>query len=538
MAKYKNNLTTKLVNTIADGADKAKSAVSNIANNDVVKGIVKNISPYSKDSGLRGVSTETQGNVDKYSAEYKPSESVAAALDKKNQASNAVTNYGSYNSSYQSQLDDIYNKIMSREDFTYDMNSDVLYNQYKDQYQALGQTAMADTMAQASALTGGYGNSYASTVGNQAYQTYLSQLNDKIPELYQLAQANYNQKTQDLYNQYSLTQSADESAYGRWLDGYNRLVGDRDYYTSDYWNQYNSDYGQFADNRSYWQNQAAAENADYWQNKNFNYGVLSDAVNFGYGAYRDTVSDAWNAANFGYGMYRDAVSDSQWNKTFDYTKERDAVSDSQWQQTFDYGKERDEVADSQWQQSFDYNKYRDDVSDSQWEKTFDYNAGRDAVADSQWQQTFDYNKLRDNVADSQWEKTFNYNAGRDKVADSQWEKEYSLKKADAVSSSSGSSSGGGNTKTPAKQNTTQSSQSTTNTKVKNTHQENLNNIKNQYSGKSMLDLSMELTSSVNSTQAANKIDLWEKAGVIDEAQADTLYELYLSSSKSSNPLFK
>ena len=83
---------------------------------------------------------------------------------------------------------------MNRKDFSYDMNSDVLYNQYKDQYQALGQTAMADTMAQASALTGGYGNSYASTVGNQAYQSYLSQLNDKVPELYQLALDNYNRQ--------------------------------------------------------------------------------------------------------------------------------------------------------------------------------------------------------------------------------------------------------------------------------------------------------------------------------------------------------
>lgn len=493
MAKYKNNLTTKLVDTVADGAAKAKNAVNTIANNNVVRGIVNNISPFRTDSGLRGVSTETQGNVDKYSAEYKPSEQVTAALDKKNQASNAVTNYGPYQSGYQAQLDDIYNKIMNREDFTYDMNSDVLYNQYKDQYQALGQTAMADTMAQASALTGGYGNSYASTVGNQAYQAYLSQLNDKVPELYQLAQNNYNMQTQNLYDQYALTQSADQTAYGRYLDEYNRLVGDRDYYTGDYYNQYNMDYGQHMDNRNYWQNQAIAENADYWQNKNFNYGVLSDAVNFGYGMYRDTVSDAWNAANFGYGMYRDSVADAQWNKTFDYNKQRDEIADAQWRETFDYGKQRDEVADSQWRE------------------TFDYNAGRDAVADAQWRETFDYNKYRDNVADSQWQKTFDYNAGRDKVADSQWNQEYQLKKANTVSVPSGGSGG-----SSGKKATGGTGSTTNNNPVVKTPP------KSNYTGVTK-DMINQLTWASSDNEVADMLDRWVNEGKITETEADQCY---------------
>lgn len=499
MAKYKNNLTTKLVDTVSDGAQKAKSVVNAIADNDVVKGIVNNISPFKTDSGLRGVSTETQNNVDKFSAEYKPSEQVTAALDKKNQASDAVANYGQYQSGYQAQLDDIYNKIMNREDFTYDMNSDVLYNQYKDQYQALGQTAMADTMAQASTLTGGYGNSYASTVGNQAYQQYLSQLNDKVPELYQLAQNNYNQKTQDLYNMYSLTQSADDTAYGRWLDGYNRLLSDRDYYTGDYYNQYNMDYGQFADNRNYWQNQATAENADYWQNKNFNYNVLSDAVNFGYGMYRDTVSDAWNAANFGYGMYRDTIADAQWNKTFDYNKQRDDIADAQWRENFDYGKQRDEVADAQWRETFDYGKYRDDVSDKQWQQTFDYNAGRDAVADSQWQKLFDYN------------------AGRDKVSDSQWEKEYQLKKAEAnrsYSSYSGGSKPSGSVS---------SSPTTTGSNLPTVDPNYKYNITRDKASKATTDFELE-----------GILDQAVKNGYISESEADALYDNNVMRINSNN----
>lgn len=42
---------------------------------------------------------------------------------------------------------------------------------------------MQDTMGQAAALTGGYGNSYAQGVGQQAYQGYLQQLNDNVPQL-------------------------------------------------------------------------------------------------------------------------------------------------------------------------------------------------------------------------------------------------------------------------------------------------------------------------------------------------------------------
>lgn len=44
-----------------------------------------------------------------------------------------------------------------------------------------------DTMGQAAALTGGYGNSYAQSAGNQTYQQYLTALNDQVPSLYQQA---------------------------------------------------------------------------------------------------------------------------------------------------------------------------------------------------------------------------------------------------------------------------------------------------------------------------------------------------------------
>lgn len=132
---------------------------------------------------------------------------------------------GDYSSNWQPQLQETLDKILNREKFSYDLNGDALYQQYKDQYTTQGQQAMMDTMGQAQAMTGGYGNSYAQTVGQQTYQGYLQQLNDKVPELYKLALDQYNQEGQDLYNQYGLYADIDNQEYGRYRDSVS------DYYT-------------------------------------------------------------------------------------------------------------------------------------------------------------------------------------------------------------------------------------------------------------------------------------------------------------------
>lgn len=125
---------------------------------------------------------------------------------------------GGYQSQWQTQLDDTMKRIMNREKFTYDLNGDALYRQYKDQYITGGKLAMMDTMGQASALTGGYGNSYAQGVGQQAYQGYLQGLNDKIPELYQLALDSYNREGDALMQQYGLLQDREAQDYGMFQD--------------------------------------------------------------------------------------------------------------------------------------------------------------------------------------------------------------------------------------------------------------------------------------------------------------------------------
>ena len=147
---------------------------------------------------------------------------------------------GAYQNKWQPQIDSTMNDILNRKAFQYDVNGDALYQQYKDRYVNLGQQAMMDTVGQMSKLTGGYGNSNAQMVGQQAYQGYLQGLTDKIPELAQLAYQRYAQQGQDLYQRYGLLNSQEQQDYNRWAT-------ERDYLNNLFNAERVFDYGAFRD---------------------------------------------------------------------------------------------------------------------------------------------------------------------------------------------------------------------------------------------------------------------------------------------------
>lgn len=258
--------------------------------------------------------------------EYVESDAVKQAYNALQSQANSQP--GAYASKYQTGIDDTINKIMNREKFSYDLNGDALYQQYKDQYTTQGKMAMMDTMGQAAAMTGGYGSSFGQSVGQQAYQGYLQQLNDVVPELYQMAYDRYSQEGQDLYNQYSLLSSQDQTEYGRHRDSVSDYYTERDYLAHRYDSERNYDYSKYTDDR------------------NFDYTSYVDDRNYNYQVGRDEVADAqWQQ------QYDEAIR--QYNQNFGYQQERDKVADSQWNQTFEYQQGRDQVSDSQWQATFD-----------------------------------------------------------------------------------------------------------------------------------------------------------------------------------------
>lgn len=185
-----------------------------------------------------------------------------------------------YRSGYEPQLQELMNRILNREEFHYNLNGDALYRQYRDQAMRDGHLAMADTMGQAAALTGGYGNSYAQSVGQQAYARQLDRLNDRIPELYALALDQYKAQSQGLQQKYDLLSGAEKQDYSRYLDSL-----------------------------AAWQKDADA----LWKS-------YTDSRDFDYDQYRD-------GRDFDYAAARDAIADRQWQQKYDEDKRR---YDQEW----------------------------------------------------------------------------------------------------------------------------------------------------------------------------------------------------------------
>lgn len=104
--------------------------------------------------------------------------------------------------------------------FSYDLESDPVWQAYRKQYTREGQRATQDALGAAAASSGGIPSSYATAAATQAGDYYAAQMSDKVPELYQQA-----------YNRYlnELSQwNADRSfGYGQYIDELNTQTANR-----------------------------------------------------------------------------------------------------------------------------------------------------------------------------------------------------------------------------------------------------------------------------------------------------------------------
>lgn len=137
----------------------------------------------------------------------------------------------SYIDPYQQQIAQLQNTILNRGPFSYDAESDPLYQQYAKQYDDAGRRAMQNTLAQVSARTGGLASSYAGSAAQQAYNNYMARLADKVPELQQLAHQMYqDEQTRDM-NNLNMLRALSGDDYGRYQDTLAQFNTDRDYDT-------------------------------------------------------------------------------------------------------------------------------------------------------------------------------------------------------------------------------------------------------------------------------------------------------------------
>ena len=188
--------------------------------------------------------------------------------------------------SYQGTIDGIIDNILNRKSFdTNSVYDSDLYKNYREQYIQQGQKAMRDTMGAATAATGGYGSTYAQAAGQQAYDNYLSQLNDKSFDIYDRVYQQYLNEGQELYNRLNAVNNQDNIDYSRYRDSVNDYYNDLNYYAGRYDSSYNQDFG----------------------------------------AYQTDLSAQQWAEQYAYQKTQDALAQQNWQTQFDYQKQQDAL---------------------------------------------------------------------------------------------------------------------------------------------------------------------------------------------------------------------
>ena len=213
--------------------------------------------------------------------------------------------------SYSDQVQAMMDKIMNRDPFEYDVDSDMLFQQYLASSMASGKTAMQDTMGQAAALTGGYGSTYATTAANQAYNQYIQDAYNNLPEYYQMAMEAYQMEGDEMYKQLGMLNDADNKEYGRLYDAFNaNYMVAEDMYDHAY-NEWNdtvnhaissanlqlNEYGQIFD-QTYKTYGALQDNANtMYQNE---YNQWADEVNNAFKSAQMANSDYWSQQDMNY----------------------------------------------------------------------------------------------------------------------------------------------------------------------------------------------------------------------------------------------
>lgn len=267
---------------------------------------------------------------------------------------------GDYQSNYADQIQGLLKDYENTKDFQYDFNADPLYQQYKDQYIQQGKMAMQDTMGNAAALTGGYGSSYASTAGNQAYQSSLNDLNNVIPSLYDRAYSKYRDDKSDKLQHMQVLQNLDDSDYKKYQDTLSDYYNTLNYLQSQSQYLSESDYNRYLNQLAQWQYEL-----EYYTGR-------ADAA--------QQQSNWQSEQNRQY--MQDYVNQRNWQNQFDYQKEQDALAQNNWQQQFDYGKQQDSRDYNLKKQQFEHDKYMDSLKAQSYSTSSSSSSGRSGSSGS------------------------------------------------------------------------------------------------------------------------------------------------------------
>lgn len=247
--------------------------------------------------------------------------------------------------SYSDQINNLMSQISGRDKFSYDVDNDPLFQQALASAMNSGKSAMQDTIGQASALTGGYGSSYATSAGNQAYNAYIEDAYNNLPQYYQMALDAYNAEGDEMYRQLDMYNTADATEYSRTLNAYDATGTYRDRLYNEAYQQFRdtksdafasanlqiSEHGQLA-NDAYNLYNAYANEADKMYEREFQ--KWDAEVNNAMQYAQMLNSDYWSQTNFDEGVRQYDQSFAEEQRQFD---EKLAFEDEWNQKNFDEG---------------------------------------------------------------------------------------------------------------------------------------------------------------------------------------------------------
>ena len=279
-------------------------------------------STYSQSSAVTNAQNEANKYLDKvkeissvtdiidqstWDAINTPFASSSAYQEAMNYTNGLLQQLSSGRTSYTDQIKDLMGQIQNRDDFEYDVDADPLFQQALASAMSSGKTAMQDTIGQASALTGGYGSTYATTAGNQAYNAYIQDAYNNLPEYYQMALEAYQMEGEEMYRQLGMLQEADATEYQRMYDSWSANFANTQ-------NMYSQEYGQWQDSINNAYNSASLQLNEHGQLYQEAYNTYTAVQNNAdtmyaqeYQKWADEVSNAFNLASMGNSDY--------WNTT-------------------------------------------------------------------------------------------------------------------------------------------------------------------------------------------------------------------------------
>lgn len=272
-------------------------------------------------------------------------------------------------SEYQPLRDEYLRKAADME-FSFDPNTDPVWQALQKQYLREGRRATEDTLGRYAAMTGGMPSTAAVSAATQAGDYYAAQLSDRLPQVYQDA---YNRYLQEYQKQLGISDAYagfDDREYSRWLDQQGKNLD----LANAYYQYGQQDYSRFLDTLD-----------QFNKDRSFNYGAARDNQQLGrqmtedqYRRYQDALSQANYEDETAYNRYRDTVSDQRYDaewaqKLREYADEQNWKT-TEWQQYLrEYG---DKL--SQQEREWAYQQLRDSISDARYEDTTAYQRSLDA----------------------------------------------------------------------------------------------------------------------------------------------------------------